>query len=181
MITEQVKSLLKRTLLLMTIFISACSSELSDYKQSQPAFDLFGYFTGTTHAWGMVQDYTGKQTRRFYVVLNGKVSADILTLTEDFTYDDGETSQRIWIIQRLPDGHYEGKADDIVGSAQGRESGNALRWRYDFMLPRGDSSIKVSFDDWLYRQDEHHVFNRTSIRKWGIEVAELTLFFQKAD
>ncbi|HHP0478214.1 TPA: DUF3833 family protein, partial [Vibrio harveyi] len=42
-----------------------------------------------------------------------------------------------------------------------------------------DSTIMVSFDDWLYRQDEMHVFNLTKIKKFGIEVGTITLFFQR--
>ncbi|GAM61638.1 putative lipoprotein precursor [Vibrio ishigakensis] len=39
--------------------------------------------------------------------------------------------------------------------------------------------MTVFFDDWLYRQDDKHVFNLTSIRKFGLEFGRLTLFFQK--
>jgi hypothetical protein len=163
------------------VLLAACSADLSDYKQVGPSFDLFGYFEGETHAWGMIQERSGKQTRRFDVKLMGTVEGDTLTLVEDFVFDDGELDQRIWVITKQTDGRYTGSADDIVGEATGEEQGNALRWSYDFELPYGDSTIEVYFDDWLYRQDERHVFNLTSIRKFGIEVATLTLFFQKPE
>ncbi|SHH75940.1 hypothetical protein VA7868_00429 [Vibrio aerogenes CECT 7868] len=160
--------------------LSGCSAELDEYQSQSPAFDLFGYFEGETRAWGMVQDYTNKQTRRFYVSLTGTVKGDTLVLDEQFVYDDGEKDTRVWTIERLPDGRYRGKADYIIGVALGQEKGNALRWQYDFLLKYGEGSeMTVSFDDWLYRQDAHHVFNLTSIRKLGIEVATVTLFFRK--
>jgi hypothetical protein len=159
--------------------LTACSADLSDYEQSGPTFDLFQYFEGDTYAWGMIQERSGKQTRRFDVKLVGTIEGNTLTLVEDFVFDDGELDQRIWVITKQTDGRYSGKADDIVGEAKGEEQGNALRWSYDFELPYGDSTINVYFDDWLYRQDEDHVFNLTSIRKFGIEVATLTLFFKK--
>ncbi|WP_073582911.1 DUF3833 domain-containing protein [Vibrio quintilis] len=160
--------------------VFGCSADLKDYQSRSPAFDLFQYFEGETLAWGMVQDYTNKQTRRFYVSLQGTVNGDTLVLDEQFVYDDGEKETRVWTIQRLPEGRYRGTADDIIGVATGQESGNALRWQYDFRLKHGeDSETTVSFDDWLYRQDERHVFNLTSIRKLGVEVARVTLFFQK--
>ncbi|NAX34755.1 DUF3833 family protein, partial [Vibrio sp. V29_P1S30P107] len=31
----------------------------------------------------------------------------------------------------------------------------------------------------MYRQDEKHMFNLTKIKKFGIEVGKITLFFQK--
>lgn len=166
-------------LLLSTLLILGCTSDLDDYRDSQPAFNLFEYFEGESMAWGMVQDYTNKQTRRFEVVIVGSVKENTLTLVENFVFDDGEKSQRIWTIERLGDGRYQGSADDIIGVATGREVGNALQWQYDFELKMEDSTVVVSFDDWLYRQDEKHVFNLTKIKKFGIEVGKITLFFQK--
>ncbi len=160
--------------------LGACSSnEIDDYRAATPAFDLFGYFEGNVRAWGMVQDYTEQQTRRFEVDIVGTVKGNTLTLVEDFVFDDGELNQRIWVITKLEDGSYQGKAEDIIGVASGRERGNALQWRYDFELKTDDSTIEVAFDDWLYRQDEKHVFNLTKIKKFGLEVGTITLFFQK--
>jgi hypothetical protein len=159
--------------------LGACSADLPDYKNSDPRFDLFGYFEGETKAWGMVQDYTNKQNRRFDVTIVGTVQNNKLVLVEDFVFDDGEIDQRIWTIEKLKDGSYRGVADDIIGAAIGKEEGNALQWQYDFELKVDGSTYTVAFDDWLYRQDDKHVFNLTSIRKFGIEVGKITLFFQK--
>ncbi|MDC5803403.1 DUF3833 domain-containing protein [Vibrio europaeus] len=166
-------------LLLSALLILGCTSDLDDYRDSKPKFNLFEYFEGESMAWGMVQDYTNKQTRRFKVVIVGSVKENTLTLVEDFLFDDGEKSQRIWTIERLGGGRYQGSADDIIGVATGREVGNALQWQYDFELQLEDSTVVVSFDDWLYRQDEKYVFNLTKIKKFGIEVGKITLFFQK--
>ncbi|MCL9774362.1 DUF3833 domain-containing protein [Vibrio methylphosphonaticus] len=165
--------------LMMVVLLTSCSANLDEYEDSTPSFDLFGYFDGQSRAWGMVQDYTDKQTRRFVVDIVGEVEGDTLTLTEDFVFHDGETDQRVWTIKRLKDGSYEGTADDIIGVATGQTVGNALRWQYDFELELDGSTYTVAFDDWLYRQDEDHLFNLTSIRKFGKEVGTITLFFQK--
>ncbi|EOB6678139.1 DUF3833 domain-containing protein [Vibrio vulnificus] len=167
-------------LLVMTLnALVGCSSDLKDYQQASPKFELFEYFSGNVKVWGMVQDYSGKQTRRFEVEIVGSVENNTLTLVEDFVFDDGEIDQRIWRITRLADGRYQGEADDIIGVAEGMELGNALQWRYDFELQINGSSLTVSFDDWLYRQDEKHVFNLTKIKKFGVEVGTITLFFQR--
>ncbi|HHX8268401.1 TPA: DUF3833 domain-containing protein [Vibrio diabolicus] len=173
------KRILKSVALAAAALLSACSADIDNYQSSTPTFDLFGYFEGETKAWGMVQDYTEQQTRRFEVDIVGTVEGNTLTLVEDFVFDDGEVDQRIWVITKLEDGRYEGKAEDIIGVATGAEQGNALQWRYDFELKMDDSTVTVAFDDWLYRQDEKHVFNLTKIKKFGIEVGTITLFFQK--
>ncbi|USD64364.1 DUF3833 domain-containing protein [Vibrio sp. SCSIO 43136] len=170
----------KWVLTFLSLFLSACSADISDYDQSKPEFDLFGFFQGESKAWGMIQDYSGKVQRSFEVTLIGRVEQDTLILEEDFVFNDGEKDTRVWRIERNAYGKYVGRADDIIGVANGEESGNALRWRYDFSLKLEDSVIEVHFDDWLYRLDERRVVNRTSIRKFGIEVAELTIFFERS-
>ncbi len=164
---------------ILTVFLTSCSADIDNYQSSTPSFDLFGYFEGDVKAWGMVQDYTEQQTRRFEVDIVGTVEGNKITLVEDFVFDDGELDQRIWVITKLEDGSYQGKAEDIIGVATGQEQGNALQWKYDFELKMDDSTITVTFDDWLYRQDEKHVFNLTKIKKFGVEVGTITLFFQK--
>jgi hypothetical protein len=175
--------MIKRLKLLLlsafSVLLFGCATDIEDYQGTEPQFDLFEYFQGKSTAWGMVQDYTNRQTRRFEVDIVGSVEGNVLTLVEDFVFDDGETSQRIWTIERLGSGQYQGSADDIIGVATGREVGNALQWQYDFELQMDDSTIVVAFDDWLYRQDDKHVFNLTKIEKFGIEVGRITLFFQK--
>lgn len=161
------------------VLLSSCSADLSDYRASTPKFDLFEYFHGNITAWGMVQDYTEQQTRRFEVQIRGEVNDNTLTLHEDFRYHDGETATRVWIITRQPDGRYLGTADDIIGTAVGEEVGNALRWRYDFLLKTDEHELQVHFDDWMYRQDEKHVFNISKITKWGVTLGQVTLFFTK--
>ena len=173
------KKLLTTMLMLCLLSLAGCSSDLKDYQSSSPDFDLFEYFDGEIQAWGMIQDYSGKQTRRFEVLIVGSIKDNTLILKEDFVFDDGELDQRVWEITRLSDNHYQGMADDIIGVAQGREVGNALQWQYDFELQLEDSTVVVTFDDWLYRQDDKHVFNLTKIKKFGIEVGQITLFFQK--
>lgn len=164
---------------LSTILLIGCSADLDDYQDTGPDFNLFEYFNGKSTAWGMVQDYTNKQTRRFEVAIVGTIDGNTLTLVEDFVFDDGEESQRIWIIERLGNGTYQGRADDIIGVATGKQVGNALQWQYDFELQLDESTVTVAFDDWLYRQDDKHVFNLTKIKKFGLEVGRITLFFQK--
>jgi hypothetical protein len=169
------------TVLVSAMLVVACSADIDDYQGQKPDFNLFEYFEGQTKAWGMVQDFTGEQTRRFVVDIDGVVEGDTLTLDESFVYADGETQTRVWTIKRHPDGTYTGTAGDIVGTATGVVAGNALNWRYDLMVPVGDSEYQLHFDDWMFRQDQDRLFNVTSMRKWGIEVGKVTLFFERVE
>ncbi|MEL6114963.1 DUF3833 domain-containing protein [Photobacterium sp. SP02] len=167
--------------LLMVLVISGCSASVEDHKYHRPELDLFSYFNGNVTAWGILQDRSGKQTRRFSVDIIGTVQGNTLTLKEDFVFDDGEKQQRVWTIQRRPDGVYTGTAGDVVGEATGKVSGNALNWQYTLRVPVGESTYDIAFDDWMFLQDDARMFNVAKMSKWGVHVGTVTLFFEKTD
>lgn len=152
---------------------------IGDYAQTRPALDLFRYFEGKTLAWGMFQGRDGTLKRRFKVDIVGRVEGDRLTLTEDFVYDDGETQQRIWRIRRVGEGRYVGTADDVVGEANGESAGSAFHWRYVLRLPYGEGTVDVSFDDWMFLQQDGVLLNRAKMKKFGLALGEVTLVFIK--
>ena len=114
--------------------------------------------------------------------IKGSIEGNVLTLEEDFLYDDGEQQRRVWVITNLGKDkngitRYQGKADDVVGTAEGLVAGNALNWRYTLALPVDDSVYHIQFDDWIYQQDEFVALNRARLSKFGIEVGSVTLAF----
>ena len=54
------------------VVLSGCKANIEDYAQAQPKLDIFTWFAGDSVAYGMVQDHSNKQTRRFTV----KIRAD---------------------------------------------------------------------------------------------------------
>lgn len=164
-------------------FMSGCTTDISDYDTSAGNFELETYFNGTVIAWGMIQDYTNKVNRRFCVELEGQWQQGANTkngqLNEWFYFDDGEVSQRIWNLTKSQNNQYKGTANDVVGVASGQTSGFAFQWQYNLSLEIDGTTYDFLLDDWMYQLDEYRVFNRTSMRKYGVEVAEITLFFDK--
>jgi hypothetical protein len=171
-----------RVLLLATLLgwgLSGCAAQVSDYAGENPKLDLREFFNGPVHAWGMVQDRSGKVVRRFEVDMVGHWEGDLGVLEEDFTFNDGETQRRVWTFRRLDERRYSGAADDVVGEASGEIYGNALRWRYVLALEVDGRTWHINFDDWMYLLDERTLFNRTVMKKFGFRVGEVTLFFRK--
>jgi hypothetical protein len=161
-------------------FLTACTGpNLAYYKQDAPPLDLKDYFTGPIKAWGLVQDRKGQVTRRFDVVMHGSWEGDVGTLEEHFNYYDGETDKRVWTITKISADRYEGKAGDIIGKADGEVAGNTMRWAYVMDLPVGDTTYKITFDDWMFLMNDGVLINRSYLKKFGVTVAELTLFMQK--
>lgn len=162
------------------LFLTGCSTmKPQDFAHKTPKLDIFDYFDGQTEAWGIFEDRFGNLRREFRVDITGTITDGTLKLDEKFDYSDGEKDQRIWYITRTAANQYEGRASDIIGTATGISAGNALNWKYQMDLKVGDSSYRVTFDDWMYLQAGNVLVNRARVTKWGIELGEVSLFFKK--
>ena len=170
-------------LLIVLFFTASCinnnSMKPTDFKNTEPSMTIEKYFDGPVKAWGLLQDRSGKVTRQFKADMTGSFEGDILTLKEDFYWTDGEKQNRIWKIKRIDQNYYEGTAPDVVGTAKGYQYGSAFKFEYDLMVPFKGKNIKVSFDDWIFKQDEDVAINRATLTKFGFKVGELTVFFSK--
>ena len=153
--------------------------KVEDFKDKKPELILEKYFSGKVKAWGLFHDRFGNLKRSFQVDINGKINNDELILDERFLYDDGEKDRRVWTIKILDDGNYSGTADDVVGKATGKASGNALNWSYKLNLKLKDSSVKVDFDDWMFLQENNILINRAEVKKWGLKIGVVTITFLK--
>ena len=160
--------------------LTGCSSlEAEKYAAEKPVLDLRTYFNGTLDAHGIFQDRSGEVVKRFHVTIDAQWDGDVGVLDEHFTYSDGTTQRRVWTITRHDAHRYTGRADDVVGEAQGQAYGNALRWRYVLALPVGERIINVDFDDWMFLMDDKVMLNRSVMSKFGFRLGEVTLSFYR--
>jgi hypothetical protein len=159
---------------------SACSTPpAAHYRQARPVFDPTFYFAGHTRGWGMFQQRSGEVVKRFTVDLQGHGDAQRFTLDESFTYDDGSRQQRQWVLRKAADGSWRGTAGDVIGDAIGEQAGNALHWQYVLSLPVDGETYAMDMDDWMFLIDGQTLLNRTTMRKFGVMVGEVTLAFRK--
>jgi len=171
---------LKLNLIFLVIFLSGCAGvDVTKYESERPELKLEEYFNGTLDAWGMFQKRDSTVVKRFKVVIDAHWEGDNGVLDERFTYSDGSRQRRVWKITKTGDDSYTGQADDVVGIANGRVSGNSLHWIYTLRLPVDDDVYEVKFDDWMYLQEDGVMFNRSVMKKFGIRLGEVTLFFKK--
>ncbi len=161
------------------VWLTGCANvNVSDYQNEKPKLDLATYFNGKVDGWGMVQDRSGKVTRRFTVEIDCTWRGNEGVLDESFIWSDGKTEKRIWKITKQGD-NYIGTAGDVVGQAIGVASGAALQWRYILDLPVDNTTYKVNMDDWMYLIDDKTMANRTVMTKFGVHLAEISIFFRK--
>ena len=81
--------------LIASLTLAACAAPaVQDYAAQRPKFDFKTYFNGKVDGWGMVQDRSGKVTKRMYVEMTGTWAGDVGTLDERFSYADGTRETR---------------------------------------------------------------------------------------
>lgn len=166
---------------IIIISLSSCSSTLEDYQDTTPKFDLQTYFTGDLKGWGLVKNWKGEVTQRFSVDINGSWKNDQGRLYELFTYADGRTQERIWRLQKQNNNIVIGKANDVIGTANGLQSGFAFNWTYQLQIDTEDGTINVALNDWLYQINGEAIVSEAQIKKFGFNVGEVIVFILKQD
>ena len=167
-------------LVALVLGVASCASvDVARYADQQPALNLEHFFSQPVKAWGMFQKRNGEVAKRFEVNIVSRHEGNNLILDERFVYSDGTRQRRVWTLTPEGQGRWSGRADDVVGVAEGQVAGNTLHWRYRLNLPVDDSTYEMSMDDWMYLMDEDTLINRTSMSKFGVEVGQVTLFFRR--
>lgn len=166
--------------------VAACTGKPSfdDPALSTRQLNLEEFFVGDLVAYGQFQDVLGTVRRAFVVDIHGDWDGEVLTLTEDFVYEDGSTEQRIWTLRKTGPDSWAGTAPGVIGTATGEEMGDRFNWRYEINLPipSADGSVEtmqVTFDDWMWLLDEDRLFNRAYIQRFGFDIGDVSISFEK--
>jgi hypothetical protein len=156
------------------------SAAIQQYAKETPTLTLPSFFSGPTTAHGLVKDWRGNVTRRFYATIDGTFDAKSRgTLKETFTWADGEVQHRTWQVWPTGPNTFAGTAGDVVGEAKGEASGNVLHWRYTLAVARpGGKTINIKMDDWMYLLNDGTLLNITGMYKFGLKVGEVVIFIQ---
>ncbi len=168
-------------LFFLTILLNGCANSMkpSDFKNQKPRLIIEDFLSGEVKAWGVLQSRSGKVIRQFSADLKGNWNGKQLVLDEKFNWSDGEVQNRQWKIDKLDEHNYEGRASDVVGTAKGYSYGPAFKFEYVLLVPVKGKEMKITFDDWIFKQDDNIAINRATMKKFGFKVAELTVMFKK--
>lgn len=173
---------MKLAMLILVLFFNACSGQkLNSYSDELPKLNLKEYFNGHLYALGIVQDRSGQVIKRFSVEIEASWKENVATLDEKFLYSDKTTSSRIWKLVEMQPGIYQGSAGDVVGVAKGKTAGNVFSFDYVLNVPVGEKSYEVKFEDWMYLLDKKTLMAKSSMKKWGFYLGEVTLVMMKKE
>jgi hypothetical protein len=134
---------------------------------------------GRTVARGEFRAITGSR-RGFTATIDGTWDGEVLTLVEDFAFDDGERDRKTWRLRRVAPGRFVGAREDVVGEAQGFQDGNVFRLEYDMRLPsENGNGRRVRFRDVLALTPDGAVLNRATVGYFGLRVARVELTMRR--
>ena len=160
--------------------LSSCSNvPVSEYADNKPVMVVEEFFNGSLRAHGIVKNRGGKVTRYFNASINAYWVDGVGTLDEVFKFDDGEEQRRVWKLVKDDAGNYVGSANDVIGTAMLKISGNSLFLDYVLRVPYDDGTLDLHIDDRMYLVSERVLINESAMTKWGFDVGQITLVIEK--
>ena len=153
--------------------LSFVSQDPAEYSATGPGFDITQHFRGPITCEGMIFGPTGRMTSRFVADMEGSWNGESGSLKEYFTYATGAKQMREWHLSMGENGYFTATADDVIGVAQGRQSGATVRMKYRLKLDEDAGGHVLDVTDWMYLMENGVIMNRSEMRKFGFKVAEL--------
>lgn len=145
--------------------------------RSERLFELTSFLEGRSSAWGVFEDRFGKVRRRFSVELVGRWLDGAFRLEESFTYEDHTRETRVWLVVPRGNGRFTATSADCVGEAHGVCGVDQIWMSYRFRLKLEKRELHVDFEDRFYLIGDGIAVNRAIMRKWGVKLGEVSLFF----
>jgi hypothetical protein len=175
----------RRTLLLglAGLPLAACASRPSAPAEGGPPISLVAAFRGRTTGRGHFRVWLTGDERRFTARLNGTVAgpdgARILTVAEDFAYDDGQQDRLTWLFREQGPGRWTGKREDTVGEATAVEEDGLIRLSYTADFRSLSGVTRLGFEDILYARPDGTVVNDGIVSRAGIPVASVRFLIRR--
>jgi hypothetical protein len=167
--------------LVVSLALSGCATAPQLQATETPAAPLVleTALAGHLRGDGTVTTLFGDKTH-FGVTIEGSWDGAILTLVEDFRYDDGKTERKTWRLSRTAPGQYRGTREDVIGAAMVRQDGDNVRLDYEVLLDTGLGRIRTRFRDILFVEQAGTVRNRATVSKFGLRIATVELLLKKS-
>ncbi len=153
---------------------------VAEFQDGRPVLDPAEFFTGRANSLGVMENRRGAPVKRVTTTTTGHWEGATLHLEQDIVVGDAKPQHRSWRIRRLDAHHFAATANDMVGTASGEAYGNVFHWSFTLALSPGNPLANVQMSQWMYLQpDGRTLVNHSTIRKFGIVVAQVTEQFRR--
>lgn len=161
----------RRSLLgLAGLSLAGCATRPASPDVAGARLTLAQAFSGRTTGVGVFTVPLTGLERRFTAELNGVVRGDRLTVTEDFTYDDGVKERLTWRFRRTGPTTWQGARDDTVGVAEVDERGSEIRLDYVADIKSKGEITRLGFSDVIFRRADGVVINNAIVTRHGLPI-----------
>lgn len=140
---------------------------------------LFEFLQGQCVAWGVFEDRFARLRRRFTASVKGCWQGDEFELTEIIRHANGQIQTREWRYGVLQDGVLRGTSLETIGFAYGLMSKHDAQLNYKMRTLAHDRPMTVSVYDRYFRLDNASMMNRGTVKKFGIKLGEITVFYRR--
>jgi len=164
------------------MIVSGCAMKPPPPENLGEAFVLERDLVGKIVATGGFSAIDGTD-RQFVAYIDGTWDGNMVTLVEDFEFDDGVKERKTWVLTRQPNGEFSGTREDVVGTARGYQDGKVFRLEYTMALPNEDGTPgrKMKFRDVLGKLSDGTIVNNATVGLWGFKVATVNLLMERAE
>lgn len=165
----------------MCLLTGCASMKPTSFTNGIPKLEPVAFFGGRTNSTGVVENFGGKPTIRITTQTQGRLKDGILYIDQDLQPEGKKANHRSWQLVQVDAHHVNATANDISGIAHGLLYGNEFSWTFRHKLS-GRTFIKhVRMSQNMYLMpDGQTMIIRSTIRKFGIMVAQITEQFRKA-
>jgi hypothetical protein len=162
-------------LMAVSTALAGCATEPQvDFMPKKLVLEEF--FPGRVIARGTFKPTLVGMERGLTVIIDSTWDGKVLTLAEDFTYDDGELDKKTWRFTRTAERTYTGTREDVIGTARTFPDGDAMRLEYQVVLKtEAYGDLHVRFRDIMALEDDGTLINKAVVSKWGIKLGDVEL------
>ena len=168
-------------LLIGHLWFSFRAQKPAAYAETSPNFDIRTHLSGSILCEGVIYGPLGRVSSRFIADMKGDWNGKTGTLAEAFSYAGGRQQNREWHLTMGENGRFTATADDIIGVAEGIQTGATVQLKYRIRLPQDAGGHVLDVTDWMYLLENGSILNRSQMRKFGIKVAELVASMRPAN
>ncbi len=138
-------------------------------------------FAGTLTGTGRFESGIAGVDRGFRITTHGRWDGTVLTLREEFLFDDGERDVKTWRFRKVAEGRYVGTREDVIGTADVVAENGVVRLEYVAELAGADGGggTRVRFRDVIYRSGPGTILNRAVVSRFGLPVGTVEVSFRR--
>lgn len=167
----------------ITTSVTALAASLNGAAKPQGSyargqFALEDFFEGHTVADAAFWAINGIR-RNFHIEITGVWNNGVLSLHEDFRFEDGETDHKTWRFEKISESKYIANREDLLQPVEADIRDGSLRYTYSLYLDAEQKKNVVLFKDRITMVDEQTLKNTAVVHKFGLPVGLVRGTFKK--